>query len=281
MSRFRERPPLGRVFVDERLRDYPVPFALRSASKALRTVPRGSRLPLGEGGGTVRFFLWWKEGEVGGKPTGRVDIDLSAVLYDAGWRYVEHISYTNLKSDRYRAVHSGDIVTAPNGACEFIDLDIESVVGYGGRYVVTAINAFTSHPFCNLPECYAGWMLRQEPRSGEVFEPQTVQQKIDVAADTRICVPVILDLVEHRAIWADLALRRHPRWVTNVEANQHGMLLMGQALTSLVKPDLFELFSLHAAARGTPSSREAADVIFAPDGDVTPFDSGVILADYL
>lgn len=76
--------------------------------------------------------------EVNGKPTGRVDIDLSAVLYNADWRYVEHISYANLKSDRYRAAHSGDIVTAPNGACEFIDLDIESVVRYGGRYVVTA-----------------------------------------------------------------------------------------------------------------------------------------------
>ena len=60
------------------------------------------------------------------------------MLYNADWRYVEHISYTNLKSEKYRAAHSGDIVTAPNGACEFIDLDIESVVRYGGRYVVTA-----------------------------------------------------------------------------------------------------------------------------------------------
>ena len=280
INRFRERPALGRVFVDERLRDYPVPFAQRSASKALRTIPRGSRLPLGDGG-TVRFFLWWKEGVVGEKRTGRVDIDLSAVLYDEGWRYVEHISYTNLRSDRYRAAHSGDIVEAPNGACEFIDLEIDSIVRYGGRYVVTAINAFTRHPFCNLPECYAGWMMRQAPQSGEVFEPQTVRQKIDVAADTRICVPVILDLVERRAIWADLALSRNPRWVTNVEANQHGMLLMGQALTTLVKPNLYELFTLHATARGTLSAREAADVVFAPDGDVTPFDGGVILADYL
>ncbi|PDW05119.1 TerD family protein [Candidatus Viridilinea mediisalina] len=280
VNRFRERPPLGKVFVDERLRDYPVPLTQRSASKALRTIPRGSRLPLGDGG-TVRFFLWWKEGEVGGKPTGRVDIDLSAVLYDANWRYVEHISYTNLKSEKYRAAHSGDIVTAPNGACEFIDLEIESVVRYGGRYVVTAINAFTGQPFSTLPECYAGWMLRKEPQSGEVFEPQTVQQKIDVAANTRICIPVILDLVAHQVIWADLALRRNPRWFTNVEGNQKGMLLMGQALTTLIKPTLYDLFTLHAAARGTPVSREAASVVFAPDGTVTPFDIGVILADYL
>lgn len=280
INRFRARQPLGRVYVDEELRNYPVPFAQRSASKALRTIPRGSRLPLGTGG-TVRFFLWWKEGEIGGQPTGQVDIDLSAVLYDASWRYLEHISYTNLKSERYRAAHSGDIVTAPHGACEFIDLDIESVVRYGGRYVVVALNSFSGQPYCNLPECYAGWMSRQVPQSGEVFEPQTVQQKIDVAANTRICIPVVLDLVARQVIWADLALRRNPRWYTNVEGNQKGMLLMGQAMTTLVKPDLYELFTLHAAARGSPALRETAQVVFAPDGTVTPFDLGVILADYL
>ena len=280
VNRFRERPPLGKVFVDEQMRNYPVPLTQRSASKALRTIPRGSRLPLGDGG-TVRFFLWWKEGEVNGKPTGRVDIDLSAVLYDADWRYVEHISYTNLKSETYRAAHSGDIVTAPQGACEFIDLEIESIVRYGGRYVVTALNSFSGQPFSTLPECYAGWMLRKEPQSGEVFEPQTVQQKIDVAANTRICIPVILDLVAQQVIWADLALRRNPRWFTNVEGNQKGMLLMGQALTTLIKPDLYELFTLHAAARGTPSPRKAASVVFAPDGTVTPYDIGIILDEYL
>jgi hypothetical protein len=86
-------------------------------------------------------------------------------------------------------------VTAPNGACEFIDLEIESVVRYGGRYVVTALSSFSGQPYCDLPECYAGWMLGREPQSGEVFEPQTVQQKIDVAANTRICISVFLDLV--------------------------------------------------------------------------------------
>jgi hypothetical protein len=92
---------------------------------------------------------------------------------------------------------------------------------------------------------------------------------------------VILDLVARQVIWADLALRRNPRWFTNVEGNQKGMLLMGQALTTLIKPTLYDLFTLHAAARGTPSSREAASVVFAPDGTVTPFDIGVILAEYL
>jgi hypothetical protein len=41
------------------------------------------------------------------------------------------------------------------------------------------------------------------------------------------------------------------------------------------------VFTLHAAARGTPAPRSAAKVVFAPDGTVTPFNIGVILAEYL
>jgi hypothetical protein len=215
-------------------------------------------------------------------PTGRVDIDLSAVMYDADWRYVEHISYTNLKSGRYQAAHSGDIVSAPDGACEFIDLDIDSVVGYGGRYVVMSLHSFTTQPFCNLPECFAGWMIRQAPNSGEVFDPRTVQNKIDLAADTQICIPLIFDLVERTVLWTDIALRTDPRWQNNVEGNQRGMRVLGKALTDLVKPTLYDLFELHAEARGTVvNDKTKANVVFAPDEGITPFDVTLIIADYL
>lgn len=200
--------PLGKVYVDQRLADYLVPFSQRSASKALRTIVRGSRVPMEEGD-AIRFFSWWKEGIVDGKPTGRVDIDLSAVMYDRNWQYVEHISYTHLRSSKYRAVHSGDIVSAPQGACEFIDLHIPSIVDYGGRYIVATLHSFTSQPYCDLPECFVGWMMRKKPGSGEIFEPSTVVNKIDVAADTQIAIPVILDLVERTVIWTDLSLTRY------------------------------------------------------------------------
>lgn len=168
IRRFSALPTLGKVYIDPQLHEQLVPFSQRSASKALRTIARGSRLPIPEGS-TIRFFTWWKEGIVNDVPTGRVDIDLSAVLYDEKWTYMEHVSYTNLRSAKYRACHSGDVVQAPNGACEFIDVDIESVLRYGGRYVVMSLNSFTSQPYCDLPECFAGWMIRSQPESGEVL----------------------------------------------------------------------------------------------------------------
>lgn len=281
IRRFAALPPLGRTYVDARLKRYLVPFSQRSANKALRTIVRGSRVPMPEGD-TIRFFCWWKEGKVNGKPTGRVDIDLSAVMYDRNWQYVEHISYTNLRSSKYRAVHSGDIVAAPQGACEFIDLHLPSIVDYGGRYIVATLQSFTTQSYCDLPECFVGWMMRKKPGSGEIFEPATVIDKIDVTADTQIAIPVILDLVERTVIWTDLALARHPYYYNNIEGNQKGMVLMGRAMTQLRKPDLYDLFLLHAQARGElADTADQAETIFSLDQGVTPFDIEQIMAEYL
>lgn len=281
IGRFSALPPLGKVYVDEQLKSYHVPFSQRSASKALRTIVRGSRVPMAKGD-TIRFFSWWKEGVVDGVPTGRVDIDLSAVMYDHNWEYLEHISYTNLRSTKYRAAHSGDIVSAPNGACEFIDLHLPSIVRYGGRYIVATLHSFTSQPYCNLPECFVGWMMRKKPGSGEIFEPSTVANKIDVTADTQIAIPVILDLVERTVIWTDLSLTRHPDYYNNVEGNQGGMVLMGKAMTTLRKPDLYDLFRLHAEARGeSVDAADQADAVFSAEKGITPFDIELIMAEYL
>ncbi|RPK26357.1 cytoplasmic protein [Paenibacillus xylanexedens] len=281
VERFATLPTLGKTYVDPQLHDYLVPFSQRSASKALHTIVRGSRVPMAEGD-TIRFFNWWKEGDVDGKSTGRVDIDLSAVMYDKDWNYVEHISYTNLRSSNYKAVHSGDIVTAPNGASEFIDLHIPSIVAYGGRYVVATLLSFTSHPYCDLPECFVGWMMRKKPGSGEIFEPSTVANKIDITADTQIAIPVIMDLVERTVIWTDLALTRYPDYYNNVEGNQKGIVLMGKALTTLRKPDLHDLFMLHAKARGElVDTIDQADTIYSVDQGITPYDIEQIMAEYL
>ncbi|NUU77361.1 TerD family protein [Paenibacillus xylanilyticus] len=281
VQRFADLPSLGKTYIDPQLHNYLVPFSQRSASKALHTIVRGSRVPMGEGD-TIRFFNWWKEGKVNSQDTGRVDIDLSAVMYDENWNYVEHISYTNLRSAMYQAVHSGDIVSAPKGACEFIDLHIPSIVNYGGRYVVASLLSFTSHPYCDLPECFVGWMMRKKPGSGEIFEPSTVANKIDITADTQIAIPVILDLVDRTVIWTDLALTRHPDYYNNVEGNEKGMVLMGKAMTGLRKPDLYDLFMLHAKARGElVDTLDQADTVYSVGQGVTPFDMEQIMAEYL
>jgi len=276
IKRFGQRESLGKVFIDERLKDYIVPFSQRSASKALKTFVRGTKISISENIKTIRSFLYWKE-----NMDDRADLDLSAVLYDADWNYLEHISYTNLKSAKYKAAHSGDITSAPNGASEFIDLDIESIKKFGGRYVVFAVYSFTGQKFIELPECFVGWMARECPASGEIYEPKTVENKIDISSESLICIPMILDLYENKFIWADVSLKSQPTW-NNLENNKKGMVLMGKALTTLRKPNLYDLFLLHSIARGVICDNiEEADIIFSIDKGITPFDNDVIISQYL
>ena len=272
VTRFASLPPLGRCFIDPALREYKVPLAQRASSKSLRTLVRGSRLPMPETR-FIRLFLWWKNGG------GRTDIDLSAAFFDANFVFKETVAYYNLKG--YGGYHSGDIVDAPKGASEFIDLDLDVLVKKGIRYVVTSINSYTEQPYCDLPECFAGWMARADVASGEVFEPRSVFDRIDITSDTAICLPFVMDVQERRMIWADLGLTSSARW-NNVQNNLSGVSLMLRALVHTPRPDLETLFDLHARARGERvASPQHAQAVFAPDQGVTPFDTDLIRSGFL
>lgn len=272
VKRFASLPPLGRCFIDPELREYRVPLTQRASAKSLRTLVRGSRLPMPDTR-FIRLFLWWKNGRE------RTDIDLSAAFFDANFVFRETVAYYNLKG--FGGYHSGDIVDAPEGASEFIDLDLDVLIKKGIRYVVTSINSFTEQPYCDLPECFAGWMARADVASGEVFEPKSVFDRIDIASDTVICLPFVMDLQERRMIWADLGLTSSPRW-NNVDNNLCGVSLMLRALVHTPRPDLETLFDLHVRARGERvASPQQAQTVFAPDHGITPFDTDLIRAQFL
>lgn len=272
VTRFASLPPLGRCYIDPALREYRVPLAQRAAAKSLRTLVRGSQLPIPDTR-FIRLFLWWKNGKE------RTDIDLSAAFFDADFVFKDTVAYYNLRG--YGGYHSGDIVDAPNGASEFIDLDLKVLAEQGIRYVVTSINSYTRQPYCDLPECFAGWMARVDTASGEVFEPRSVIDRIDITSDTAICLPFVMDLQERRMIWADLGLTSSPYW-NNVDNNLSGVSLMLRALVHTPRPDLHTLFDLHVRARGERvASAEQAQTVFAPDQGLTPFDTDLIRAEYL
>jgi len=275
LSIYKERQPLGKIYIDERLKSYVVPFSQRSASRSLRALARGSRIPIDENTNTLRLFMYWKQ------PSDQsVDIDLSSVFYDSDWKYVSHISYTNLREPY--ACHSGDITSAPEGASEFIDLNIKEMKKCGIRYVVAAMISFTRQSYINIPECFVGWMNREAPESGEIFEPKTVQNRADITSDTRFTIPLVIDLDRMEVIWADLSLRENPLFYNNIEGNAKGTCLMGQAIVSLVRPNLYDLFMLNGLARGEiVEKKEDADVIFSVDEGITPFDMDKIVADFI
>ncbi|QDT39186.1 TerD family protein [Stratiformator vulcanicus] len=280
MQRFARLPRLGKVWIDERLTEVFVPHSQRSASRSLRAITRGSSFQL-PSGDTLRFFCWWKNiYNAAGTSSSRVDLDLSASLFSDNWQTSGEIAYYNLRSGE--CYHSGDVTSAPKGACEFIDISLESVRSMGARYVVMSVLSYTGQPFAALPECFGGWMIRKRPNSGEIFEPKTVVDKIDITASTRACVPVIVDAEERRVHWADLGLKSAAQ-INNAARNSVGLSQIGQAIVDLKKPTLYDLLEMHAEARGeVVQNMQSAETVFGlHEGDLTAFDSDRILSEFL
>jgi len=276
-----ELPELGSVYIDPSLKTCPIPTQQRSSSGAFETVARGTRIPMDHDKSTIRLFIYWM---------GR-DIDLSVTMYDDDFNNKGHVSYTTpgLRNREMGICHSGDITNAPNGASEFIDIDINKALQKGVRYVAMNVYVFSGPTFAKHKKCYAGWMTRESPNSNEIYEPSTVTNKIDLASETTTAVPVIFDLCSQEVIWADLtAMPRNPTndgWLrgNNVENNRAGIKDIVEAITTNNnKLSLYALFNIHARARGTiVSSAEDADIVFGWDGDVTPKDVTTINSDYV
>jgi len=250
MKRYENLGQMGRVYIDPELKNILVPFSQRSSSKALETFPRGSRLSIDSETSTVRMFIWWKDVQAKNYlRSRRVDVDLSAVSYDDEWKYLGHVSYTNLKSGSN--IHSGDITSAPKGAAEFIDIDIEKALKRGERYIVMNVLSYTNQPFDDF-ECYAGVMERQKPGSGEPFEAKTVKNKFDISGKARLNIPLVFDLKNRQAIIGDFSMPGRCRnFGLNVESNIDGIVATGQIIEDLIntKANLYDLFMLHAKAR--------------------------------
>ena len=268
IEQFKSKEPLGKVYIDDSIKGYCVPQSQRSVSKSLKTITRGSRLPIGEDTKSCRGFIWWTNCD---KDYGynRVDIDLSAAILDENFRYLSHISYTNLRDAKFRGYHSADItnggIVDGEGVCEFIDIDIDSVVKNGGRYIIYQVYSYTGQKFSNMPHAMFGWMEREDVNSGEVFEASTVEQRIDLTAETTMAIPVLFDCITKEYIWMDIAgnIYGMNRYCANLERNLSGVSAMCYGIVKGHKPQMYGLAMLNALSRGTiVEDRNEADTIF-------------------
>lgn len=278
---------LGKVCIDETLKNYTVPFSLRSAGKTMTAVSRGSRIAIDDSAKIIRPFIWWTNTK-----DNIIDVDLSVAIFADDWNCLEHVSYNNLESDRFGICHSGDIINGGpvdgEGAAEFIDLDIDKALSAGARYAVFNVYNFSNESFSKMEHAAFGFMTRNDMKSGEIFEPSTVKQRMDIASATTTCIPVIFDLKERVFVWCDMALTAdHVRagfGGINVESNLPSVVVTCKAMVDVKKPNLYDLFTFNAKARGVITDNpDEADINFGLDDncDVKPSDIDVIVGKYL
>lgn len=263
-QQYSKRSPLGNVWIDRGLADFIVPFSQRSATSAYKVMTRGSRFTLAKK--NVRFFIWWTNMR---DEFEAVDLDLSVAFYNENWGYVGHVSYSNIKDNTRECYHSGDITNGGafggKGVSEFIDVNLDSMLKDGIRYVVPQVYSYTGEPFSQVP-CTFGWMERSDLNSGEIYEPTTVENQISLSSEGRYTVPLVIDCKERKVIWTDLSGQFQSTQSNNLESNLVGTTLAAHAMVNLKRTTMFQVAALNALARGkVVEDVTEADVIFTTD----------------
>lgn len=245
-----------RLWMAPELARYTVPLSQRKASPGMLNLGRGSRIPLSPGK-VLRLFVYWKERGL------TTDLDLSVIQFDEDFRYRGHVSYTNLQSQGL--VHSGDLQSAPFGAVEFIDCQLE---GLRHRYLAPLVYRYCGSPFSAI-DCHSGWMVRDKTDCDyKSFDLKTVQNKFDLQGNASYCIPILVDVSQREILYSDLYVSgasMHNR----VEGSVQDVALLTRQVAGMLQatPNLLQLLGWHLQARGGTAveNRDEADLVFSPE----------------
>ena len=241
------------------------------------TLTHGSKVYVGDGerGDFVRLFTHWKNGD------SRVDIDLSVELVSDDLKNAISLSWHNPDGGKpFNSYHSGDFTTAPDGASEFVDLDIAAARKFG-RYAVVCNYCYTGQTFDVIPECFSGVMfMPQRAKRGAVFNPQFVRHKFDLTQHANKNIAFALDLQTLTMVWMDVnLLSAHSNLVASGDSGL--VIALRRALRKHVTMD--EWLRLHISHLTLTDNRNAATIVADDDGnaDISPYDTEKFAAEWM
>lgn len=275
-----------KVFISPEVYSVLIPSQLASITENKKTVARGSRVPLDlipedAEKNVLRMFIHW----IG------QDQDLSAFFINEDMTEFSQVAYYNLRNSY--ACHSGDVTyaPAPHGGSEFIDVRMDEALADGMRYIAMDVRVYNGTTFLKHERSFAGFMLRNDLKSGEIFEPTTVRGKFDITLDGSTVMPCFFDMKTREMIWLDSVLPgcgvySNYRQVNNLNNNIASSTDMLRAYLKMkdTKVTMKELVCLHIDAVGATQvfDKEDADyVVGLGEGNLDVYDFVEINADWI
>lgn len=275
-----------KVFISPEVYSVLIPSQLASITENKKTVARGSRVPLDlipedAEKNVLRMFIHW----IG------QDQDLSAFFINEDMTEFSQVAYYNLRNSY--ACHSGDVTyaPAPHGGSEFIDVRMDEALADGMRYIAMDVRVYNGPTFLKHERSFAGFMLRNDLKSGEIFEPTTVRGKFDITLDGSTVMPCFFDMKTREMIWLDSVLPgcgvySNYRQVNNLNNNIASSTDMLRAYLKMkdTKVTMKELVCLHIDAVGATQvfDKEDADyVVGLGEGNLDVYDFVEINADWI
>lgn len=187
---------LGKVYVDPVMKNYALPLSESTSQGGFGVLSKGSRIHIGEGK-KLRAFTYWEKVN---------DIDLSVFALTEDGRRKEFSWRTMAAQQSGAIIFSGDETSGYHGGSEYFDINIpefkERHPEY--RYLVFCNNVFTGIAFSKC-FCKAGYMLRDEEDSGEIYEPKTIESAFLVDCESTFAYLFGIDLIKNEFIWLNQA----------------------------------------------------------------------------
>ena len=237
---------IGKIFLDDNMKKIALPIQEGASSSGFGILPKGSRLPIPEGD-KLRCFTYWEKVD---------DVDLSCFgITDTGtsiefsWR----TAWDTAGSDAI--TFSGDETSGYKGGSEYFDIDLGKFRNQFPQveYIVFADNVFSDLEF-SACFCKAGYMIREEIESGEVFEPKSVRSSFRINAESRYAVLFALDMKKREIVWLNLAMN----YQTNI-AGEDQMQFILPYMNILDEANVYSFFA--AKATELTEKPETADLI--------------------
>lgn len=276
---------MGLVYIDPKYKEIALTTSQKFKSNTLNPMTSGSKFDFEIESDVLRMFVYWKDAEYL-----RTDIDASYILFDESFNVVDQLAYFSERALYHDSIkRSGDIVSAPNGAIEFLDIDLKSFKKYNTKqvkYAMLSIASFSKIPF-DMVEAKAGLMQlsKSEATFEQNYKPSAVTTVFDVSSTTFNTTPFIIDLENNKLIWLDVSFKDATSYINTqllLENNPIGEYLNYIYTKNTIS--LYDVLAMNAQARGVlleelPENRDNITVF--EYGADSPVPLAEILSEYL
>lgn len=185
------------IFIDPSLTTRTLPMKMRSMKNSMFKAERGSSMKVSEDTNYLRFFTYWKEND----ESGSVDLDLSTTIVNENFTQIETCAYYDMHGKYSK--HSGDFTSAPDGATEFVDINLDKLKSRNARYVVMYVNVF-SYQSLDSFDAFCGVMCSDDGVFDKTYDPLKVVDRFDLTCDARAVLALIYDIENKTMLWADM-----------------------------------------------------------------------------
>ena len=198
LDRTLKEKAVGKVYVESGMEKIAVPLQESASSSGLGVLPKGSRISVPPGN-KIRCFTYWEKVD---------DIDLAAFGLTEDGEQQEFSWRTMADRQSDACVYSGDETSGYDGGSEYFDITIPLFMEQYPklRYIVFTDNIYSDGIGFSRAFCRAGFMIREEDDSGEIYEPKTVRTAFRIQGDGTFAYLFALDLQTREIIWLNSSM---------------------------------------------------------------------------